>query len=359
MIGGRRELGFSVFGLLAGLLVTTGCASVGPKTITRDHFNYDAAIALTAKRQLLSNIINLRYSETPVFLTVSSVINQYALEGEISVGGGFGNSLTGDNTLVLGGAGRWSDRPTITYTPLSGKQFATNLLTPVSVEGLFGMLQAGWPTELTFELILHAINGYENADARPHTRRAASAEFEEITDIWARLRRERVIGVRTGEEQNNGRVILFFRQGRVTDAQQTDFDRFREILGLEPEATEFRIVPGLIPAEPNQIAVLTASIFDLLGDLAWRFEVPPEHVNEGRTLAAFKDHSENLTPLIQIKYSKEPPEGAFTAIRNRDYWFYIDDGDMTSKRAFGFLQVVLSLAETGEGGRGPLVSISQ
>ena len=35
------------------------------------------------------------------------------------------------------------------------------------------------------------------------------------------------------------------------------------------------------------------------------------------------------------------------------------DGDMASKKVFGFLQIVLSLAETGEGGRGPLVSISQ
>jgi hypothetical protein len=137
----------SLAGLLAVVLLTTACSSVGPKTITRDHFNYDAAIALTTKRQLLGNIVGLRYSESPVFLTVSSVINQYALEGEVSVGGGIGNSFTGDNTLVLGGAGRWSDRPTITYTPLSGKQFATNLLTPVSLEGLFGMLQAGWPPE--------------------------------------------------------------------------------------------------------------------------------------------------------------------------------------------------------------------
>jgi hypothetical protein len=65
----------SLAGLLAVVLLTTACSSVGPKTITRDHFNYDAAIALTTKRQLLGNIVGLRYSESPVFLTVSSVIN--------------------------------------------------------------------------------------------------------------------------------------------------------------------------------------------------------------------------------------------------------------------------------------------
>jgi len=348
----------SLAGLLAVVLLTTACSSVGPKTITRDHFNYDAAIALTTKRQLLGNIVGLRYSESPVFLTVSSVINQYALEGEVSVGGGLNNSFIGENTLVLGGAGRWSDRPTITYTPLSGKQFATNLLTPVSLEGLFGMLQAGWPPELAFQLTILAINGLENGDARPHSRRVASPGYAEVVSIWTRLRRERVIGVRLGRQENKGQVILFFRRGRVTEELQEDFDRFRELLELDPEASEFLVVPGLIPSAPNEIAVLTASIFDIIGNLSWRFEVPPVHVQEGRTLAAFKDDGSELEPLIRVHYATERPEGAFAAIPNRDYWFYIDDGDMASKRTFGYLQLLLSLAETGEGGRGPLVSIS-
>jgi hypothetical protein len=343
---------------MAGIFLTSACSSVGPKTITRDHFNYDAAIALTTKRQLLGNIVGLRYTEAPVFLTVSSVINQYALEGEISASGGLNNSFLGENALVLGGAGRWSDRPTITYTPLSGKEFATNLLTPVSVKGLFGMLQTGWPPELIFSLTVLSINGHENADPRPYARRAASPEFKEVTEIWARLRKERVIGVRLGDMEKKGEVIFFFHQGQVTGALQKDFDRFREVLGLDPEASEFRIVPGLIPRDSSEIAIVTSSIFDIMGNLAWRFDTPAEHVQEGRTLEAFRDEGSTLEPLIRVHYSKERPAGAYAAIYNRDYWFYIDDGDMASKRTFGFLQIVLSLAETGESGRGPLVSIS-
>jgi len=358
MNSGLRGHRASVAGLLAGVLLTTACSSIGPKTITRDHFNYDAAIALTTKRQLLGNIVGLRYTEAPVFLTVSSVINQYALEGEISAGGGINNSLAGENSFILGGAGRWSDRPTITYTPLSGKEFATNLLTPVSVQGLFGMLQTGWPPELVFPLTVLSINGHENADPRPYARRAASPEFKEVTEIWARLRRERAIGVRLGQKESKGEVILFFRQGRVTGALQKGFDWYRELLGLDPETSQFRIVAGLIPSNPNEIAIVTSSIFDIMGNLAWRFEAPPEHVQEGRTLEAFRDEGSSLEPLIRVRYTEERPEAAYAAIRNRDYWFYIDDRDMASKRTFGFLQIVLSLAETGESGRGPLVSIS-
>ena len=356
---GLRFQPAAVGGLLVGALLMTGCSSVGPKTITRDHFNYDAAIALTTKRQLLNNIVGMRYTEAPVFLTVSSVINQYALEGEISASGGVNNSMLGENSLTLGGAGRWSDRPTITYTPLSGRQFATNMLTPITIEGLFGMLQTGWPPELIFSLTVLSINGHENADPRPYARRAASPEFKEVTEIWARLRQQRVSGVRLGQKENKGEVMFFFRPSRVTEALQQDFDRFRELLGLDPQANKFRIVSGLIPSGPDEIAMVTASTFDIMGNLAWRFEVPAEHVQEGRTLDAFMDEGTTLEPLIRVHFSKERLEGTYAAIPNRDYWFFIDDGDMASKRTFGFLQIVLSLAETGEGGRGPLVSISQ
>ena len=58
-----------------------------------------------------------------------------------------------------------------------------------------------------------------------------------------------------------------------------------------------------------------------------------------------------------MHYSEEPPTEAYVAVRKGSYWFYIDDRDAASKRTFSFLQVLLSLAETGEHARGPVVSI--
>ena len=45
-------------------------------------------------------------------------------------------------------------------------------------------------------------------------------------------------------------------------------------------------------------------------------------------------------------------------IRDRDYWFYIDDRDVFSKRTFAMVQIVLSLTDSGETARGPVVSIT-
>ena len=70
-------------GSVLGLLVlAVSCASIGPKTIQRDQFDYGNSIAAAGREQILSNIVGLRYVEAPMFVDVASVINQYSLEGE-------------------------------------------------------------------------------------------------------------------------------------------------------------------------------------------------------------------------------------------------------------------------------------
>ena len=73
--------------LLAGL---SGCASIGPSTIARDRFDYITAISDSGKSQMLLNVVKLRYGDTPVFLDMSSVINQYTVEASGGfIGSGF------------------------------------------------------------------------------------------------------------------------------------------------------------------------------------------------------------------------------------------------------------------------------
>jgi hypothetical protein len=49
------------------------CRSVGPGTIPRDQFDYSTAIGDAWKRQLLLNIVKMRYGEPPIFMEVASV----------------------------------------------------------------------------------------------------------------------------------------------------------------------------------------------------------------------------------------------------------------------------------------------
>jgi len=56
-----------------------GCG-IGPGSVVRDRFNYTRAISDSWKSQMLVNLVGIRYGEAPIFMDVSSVINQYELE---------------------------------------------------------------------------------------------------------------------------------------------------------------------------------------------------------------------------------------------------------------------------------------
>ena len=110
-------------------LVAVGCkSSIGAKTGPRDQFDYAEALRDAWKEQMLLNMVGLRYAEAPMFLKVTSVINQYSLEGTVAVATpGYDQQSVVNPPLTV--AGRYADRPTITYLPLSGAEFTRSVLT--------------------------------------------------------------------------------------------------------------------------------------------------------------------------------------------------------------------------------------
>ena len=128
------------------LLVLFGCTGIGPGTVKRDRFNYVASISESWKRQMLLNLLKVRYTDAPVFMDISSVINSYSLEGDISLGGQLAPVGRGDTFGALGAVGRYTDKPTISYQPLAGEKFARNLMAPIPVTGvlLLRLSQNAW-----------------------------------------------------------------------------------------------------------------------------------------------------------------------------------------------------------------------
>ena len=111
----------SGFGFLV-VWALASCTSIGPVTIARDRFDYSQAITTSWQQQTLLNLVKIRYLEAPLFLDVTSVINQYSIAADARVGLGSNTSITGDNTATLGAGVEYVDRPTVTYVPLSGKR---------------------------------------------------------------------------------------------------------------------------------------------------------------------------------------------------------------------------------------------
>ena len=164
--------------IIAGL---NGCTSIGPGTVARDRFDYTTALSDSWKAQMLLNVVKLRYADAPVFLDVASVINQYGFQGTVGVSGSWfqnpANSVFSTASQNVTAQGIYLDRPTITYSPLSGDKFARSLMTPIPPAAILSFLQAGYPVDVVLRLTVHAINGIHSRFGGSARTREADPEF--------------------------------------------------------------------------------------------------------------------------------------------------------------------------------------
>ena len=342
--------------ILALFLFCSACSSMGPQTITNDKFNYNSTIATSSREQMLGNLVRMRYAETPTFLRVSSVISQYTRGASVSAGVGANSSASGDDTASASGRLRWSDRPVITYTPIAGQQFVQDLLTAPNPGRLLEMMQAGWPHDLVIRTSILSVNGVDNSITLPSRSRQADAEFFEMFRLWASLANSDLLRLRrTSQAKGTGLTLYVAPESRPELA--SDLQRFREILSLDPDITEYQVVFGKVP-RTDEIAILTASLWDTMTILAWQISVPPEHIEAGRTGKTFtSSHPNYLTP-IDVRYSRKEPDDAYASVYMHNHWFYIDQNDLKSKRVFTFLELMMNLTETDVASQAPIMTIS-
>ena len=88
--------------LLLAVLAMAGCQSIGPATVPRDRFDYVASISDSWKRQMVQNLLKIRYADVPVFLDVTSVISAYTQSAAVNVSGQSANVGRGDSFVACG-----------------------------------------------------------------------------------------------------------------------------------------------------------------------------------------------------------------------------------------------------------------
>ncbi len=256
----------------------TGCWSMGPWTVARDRFDYAAAISESWKSQTLLNLVKIRYADAPVFLDVASIINQYALQAQLGFGLGWFSLPPGDNQTVTG-SGAYAERPTITYSPLTGAKFTREMMTPIPPAALFSLMQANWPAPFLFRLCVKAINGIYNRTASQLAARAADPDFYALLEALQRIQQAGAVGLRV--ERAKGEETVTVVLGRLGDAAiEADRQFIRKTLGLNPDATEFQLAFGALARNDQEIAVLSRSMLEILAELASNIEVPAADVED-------------------------------------------------------------------------------
>jgi hypothetical protein len=345
------------------VLAAAGCASIGPTTVQRDRVDYISAIAESWKEQTLLNVVRLRYGDAPSFADVSSVISGYTFQGGLSAGASISSDLTTaipSNLVTVNGNATYIDRPTITYTPLTGDKFARSLLRPLPPSEVFELVQAGYPADNVLLLTARAINGIYNRSGIGARARQADPEFYPLLDALRRLQLSGAVSIRLVKRgaEDVGMLILTAQRAHSVDQ---DLQFVRRTLGVTPDRNgEVSVSFGLLPRGPSEIALLTRSMAEILLEVAAGIEVPADHVAQGRTAASTRlasSEDPRDRPFVRIWSSASPPGDSYAAVRYRGTWYWIDDGDFTSKRIFSFLLIFFSLAETGVTPQAPVLTV--
>jgi len=340
------------------MLLVSGCVSYGPSTIRRDRIDYNTAISDSWKSQMLTNIVRVRYGDTPIFLNVDSVVTSYEMSGKGTANTGWAFPPFSTNTS-LGGEVYSATRPTITYSPMIGEKFVRSMMTPIPPYVVLSLVQSGYPIDTVFNLLAKSANGIKNRFGVGAVRNPADPEFYSLLERMRRMQQSGAVTFKM-EKSGEGESVFLSLSEKSGKEIEADGAEVKKILGLDPRAHEYKVVHGHSPSNNKEIAVLSRSMVQVLADLASCVEIPETGIAEKRAYSSLKI-ADNENPLaaqsLKIYNSPQLPDDAYVAVLYDHTWFWIDNKDLLSKSTFSFLMFVFSVLET-EGKHGlPVLTI--
>lgn len=335
-----------------------GCRSMGPSTIPRDRLNYSDAISESWKDQVLRNLVKMRYMDTPIFLDVGQIVGGYTWQTSISAGGTISSpkAVQGDFT-TLGAQGIYTDRPTITYVPLTGDRFLRSMVEPVPPAAIFRVMQSGYAADFVLALGVDSLNGLRNRSFRGGSAQQADTNFVRAIELMRKIQEAGGVGLRTtiGPDKEKG-IVMVLRRDNVSDEVVAWGKEVRSLLGLSPTADRFNLIYSPLPASSDELAVGTRSILQMLQALSTYVDVPQEDVDQKRTVSMPPVNPETKQ-ILHVYCGDSKPSEAFVAVEYRHHWFWVDDRDWNSKRTLSTMLFLFTLSDSGTAELMPVLTI--
>ncbi len=355
------------------VLLVNACTSMGSYNLHRDRFNYNEAITQSRNQQMLLNVVRLRYLDVPDFIAVSSVITNYRYNADVGISRTRTDSnnalvpetLTGEANLA------YSERPTITYSPLAGAEFSRRMLKPIPVEVIFSLGQAGWPLDILLTIALQRMNEVENmgfgqvptpGDVDKEEQFAQEARnlqrFQRVLELLLVLAQEGAIEVQYRE--SDGTKLPHLNFARNTSPRIAALiDELKQILNLDPNHNTFQVTDRMTGRDVDEITIQSRSLLSIMSFLSRGTEIPDRDAEKGRVVAIPPAVLESIRQRVpmHIRSSGVRPSDPYVAVKYRNYWFYIDHSDIRSKRTFATMLVLFNLQAPTGSKAAPLLSL--
>jgi len=347
--------------LLVAAAASAGCGSIGPGRMLQDRTDYIASYTESWKRQILLNIVKVRYAEPIFFMDVGDIVAGYSME----TGGNAGFSrtiydnpvpITDNNNPVFGDFGklefgvsaRYTDRPTITYKPMTGAPFRLGVMSALPVRNIMVGLDTGISAKFLFNLGVRSINGLRNSTLTASGSIPAQEEFKRTVEIISVLQLENAVRVRVEHAQNGRESRLYLTLGgkRPSPEAAALISELRDILNLDPAVYEYEIITDPEVENRRQIAIQAFSLMQILASVSARVDIPAEDIDSRRALPSIKNSpGSDIMDPVAVHSGGAKPADAYAAIAFHGRWFWVDDRDLLTKRVFSFLMLAFTLME--------------
>jgi hypothetical protein len=265
-----------------------------------------------------------------------------------------GNAIQG-NSVSGSGQAIYTDRPTITYTPMTGQKFLRGLMTPIEPKNIFSMLQSGYAADFVLGLTVESLNGVRNRSATAGATGEAEPEFVRVLQLMREVQLAGAVGMRLQEnKEKDSAAVMFFRRENLSPEIMDKLLEIRRLLKLPEGQHQFKLIYSSAVGRDGELSVGSRSMLQIMLAFASYVDVPESDLKEGRAVPSLRSAD---TDPVRIKCSKDKPADAFAAVHYHNQWFWVDDRDWRSKRALSVIMFLFTMIEGTGDERVPLLTI--
>src|SRR5512143_135636 len=158
-------------------------------------------------------------------------------------------------------------------------------MTPLPPQSVFSTIESGWPADAMLFATVSRLNGLTNQEVSPNGFVNAEPRFLRLLELLARIQSAGAVSLRVElDEQRHQTTLIAIRSKDISEETIAQGRELRQLLGLSPDATEFKLVSGSLAANDREVAVKTRSLLHILGLMAAQVEVPAEDMTRGRAM---------------------------------------------------------------------------
>ena len=130
----RNKRGSLLWMVMAACLTLTGCVRFGPIALNKAVINYDDTVLQSEQQVLLLNIIRMHDDQPPHFTIANNIAATFTLTHTGTLNPSISRSHGDTSALTVSALALTktvTDSPTITISPMQGKDYAQRLLAPI------------------------------------------------------------------------------------------------------------------------------------------------------------------------------------------------------------------------------------